>query len=63
MDADRTVKFSREIARAALAKAETGSRIGRTTTQYTLDQLIEIERQVSAARECMAAAGTKLKFS
>ena len=41
--------FTLELARAALAKAEAASQTRRLDRQYTADQLIEIERRISAA--------------
>jgi hypothetical protein len=63
MEGDKTPKFSHEMARAALAKAEAGFHIDRATTRFTPDQMIKIERRVSAVRECVAALGSKPRFS
>jgi hypothetical protein len=63
MDGDKTPKFSYEMARAALAKAEAGFHIDRATIRFTPDQMIEIERRVSAVRACIATLGSKPRFS
>jgi hypothetical protein len=63
MPGETTTIFALEIARAVLAKAEADSQRKNLTQQYTADQLIEIERRISAMRECMASIGPKPRLS
>jgi hypothetical protein len=63
MAAETTPKFSLELARAALVKAEADSQSRCLNHQYTADQIIEIERRISAVRQCAVAIGEKPRFS